>query len=42
MKEQIKDEKMTSEVQVTFKTNLPEEYQAPEVQISIDTSSNTK
>jgi len=26
MKDQIKDEKMTSEVQVTFKTNLPEEF----------------
>ncbi|CDW73040.1 ribosome biogenesis protein wdr12 [Stylonychia lemnae] len=33
---------MTSEVQVVFKTNLPEEFQAPEVQISIGTSSTNK
>eukprot|EP00347_Sterkiella_histriomuscorum_P003660 403363437 len=36
------DKQMTSEVQVTFKTNLPEEYQVPEVFISIATGSTNK
>lgn len=36
------DRGMTMEVQCVFKTTLPEQYQIPEVQINISTSSNNK
>jgi hypothetical protein len=32
----------TAEVQVIFKTNLPDEYQVPDVQINVNTSSSNK
>ena len=33
---------MTAEVQVIFRTNLPEEFQVTDVQINIGTSSGVK
>ncbi len=33
---------MTAEVQVIFKTSLPEDYHVPEIQININTSSTSK
>ncbi|TNV79220.1 hypothetical protein FGO68_gene6698 [Halteria grandinella] len=36
------DQQMTAEVQVVFKTNLPEDFQVPDVQINISASSTAK
>lgn len=33
---------MTAEVQVIFKTLLPEDYQVPDIQININTGSTNK
>ena len=33
---------MTSEVQVIFRTSLPETYHVPEIQININTSATSK
>jgi len=34
--------KMSSEVSITFKTNMPEVYQVPEIQIQLKTNSTNK
>ena len=41
-KKETEEQEMSMEVQCVFKSNLPEEYQIPAVQINMNTSSTPK
>ncbi len=42
MKTLGKDTQMTSEIEAVFKTNLPDDFKVPEVEIRISTASTSK